>query len=137
MAQPAEVTQDGTGSKQTCLFFYTQGCRGYVDDWIVNKKSVYKLYRSATMPEKDQGARPGSKGRVAVVCRLQIKVLRQDWAAYFPGLQSKVAVSPSGGNQSRAVLVQHVVSTESQLVSSIPPALINIWPGSSSTKVNI
>ena len=48
--------------------------------------------------------------------------------AYFPGLRSKVAVLLSGGDQSRAVLVQQVVSTESQLVSSMPPALINIWP---------
>ena len=35
----------------------------------------------------------------------------------------------SEGHQSRAVLVQQVVSTVSQLVSSIPPALMNSLTG--------
>ena len=56
---------------------------------------------------------------------------------YLGGFNSKHIVSVSAGDQSRAVSVQQVVSTDSQLVSSIPPALMNTIPGISSTKVNI
>ena len=58
-------------------------------------------------------------------------------ANYLGGFNSKHIVSVSAGDQSRAVSVQQVVSTDSQLVSSIPPALMNTIPGISSTKVNI
>ena len=63
-------------------------------------------------------------------------VLKQQ-ANYLGGFNLKHVVSVSAGDQSRAVLVQQVVSTDSQLVSSIPPAFINNIPGISSTKVNI